>query len=111
MARDVESAVEMEPPPQLSLLITQTEIWFGTSVGERVHFRKNGDSHDIAALVEHLAAVRKQESFKTRNDVEVAAEDSVSYATVVEVVDALVKHHFTEWGLLDPYSLTVRFKE
>lgn len=52
----------------------------------------------------------RETKFKNRTDIEFSAEDAIDYGSAVQVVKLLQQSGFSEW-LMDPQSLSVRFKE
>lgn len=111
LGRDATKALDEEPPVNASILLTQNEIWVGLTLGDRRQIRSEGDSYDWQGLEEVLAEYREMPVFEGRSDIEVAAEDDVSYQDVINTMDYAIATDFRDIGFVDPQSLSVRFKE
>lgn len=111
LGRDATKALDEEPPVNASILLTQNEIWVGLTLGDRRQIRSEGDSYDWQGLEEVLTEYREMPIFEGRSDIEVAAEDDVSYQDVINTMDYAIATDFRDIGFVDPQSLSVRFKE
>lgn len=111
LGRDSIKALDEEPPVNASILLTQNEIWVGLTLGDRRQIRSEGDSYDWQGLEEVLTEYREMPIFEGRSDIEVAAEDDVSYQDVINTMDYAIATDFRDIGFVDPQSLSVRFKE
>jgi biopolymer transport protein ExbD len=94
-----------------SILITESELWIGHTLGERIQISREGESYDWAALDEKLKEFRAMPTLAGRSDIEVAAEDLVPYQAIVDTMDYAIGNQFRDVGLIDPQSLSVKFKE
>ncbi|HEY5938131.1 MAG TPA: AgmX/PglI C-terminal domain-containing protein [Kofleriaceae bacterium] len=102
-ARDVQFVGEDERI-HMSILVTEKEIWVGLS---RINEYQQIVGHDLTKLAETLAG-HKKSLFQDRTDIEVAGEDTVPYAKVVEVIEAATKAGFIDWSFHDPMGLSAR---
>jgi len=89
----------------LSLLVTQDRIWVGLSRVNEFQEIVRG-SAQLDKLAEVLRAHKASAFFAARADVELAADDNVSYGDVVGVIDTALKTGFTGWQLTTPKGLT-----
>ena len=94
-----------------SILVTENEIWVGLTVGDRRQIRKEGDAHDWAGVGTMLEDFKKLPTFAKRADIEIAADDEVTYQTIITAMDWAISSGFDDIGLVDPASLSVRFTE
>ena len=106
-----EIGLSGEPPQNISVLVTGNAIWVGSSDGARLLIKKEGDAHDLSSVTESLKEMREKPLFKARKDIELSAEDDVTYGNFVQIVKLAQDSGFSDWALMDPQSLTVRFKE
>jgi biopolymer transport protein ExbD len=111
LGREAEDVLQEEEPVTASILLTENEIWAGLSIGDRRQIRDTGDQHDWTGLGEVLAEFKEMPSFADRADIEVAAEDGVTYQAVITTMDTAVQAGFNDIGFVDVPSLTVKFKE
>jgi biopolymer transport protein ExbD len=114
LGRDATKEQDEEPPVNISVLLTQNEIWVGLTTGDRRQIRNEGGSYDWTALEETLQEYSEMPAFAgppMRTDIEIAAEDDVSYQTVINAMDYSIGVQFRDIGYVDPQSLSVRFKE
>ena len=72
---------------------------------------KEGGDYDWEALNDELKALRELPVLKDRSDIEIAAEDTVQYQTVITTMDYAIANQFRDVGFIDPASLSVKFKE
>ena len=104
-----------DDPPIVSLLLTEGEIWLGIApVGERTQIRNVNGSYDWVALQTALEEYREVPALAAsirRNEIEIAAEDTVVYQHVITAMDYSIGSEFVSIGYLDPASLSVRFTE
>ena len=91
---------------QLSVLVARGSLWVGLSTGERRHLAAD----DFAGLGDALAAFRADPVLRGRADVELAAEDGVTYQAVISAMDRAIAAGFTDVGFVDPASLSTRFE-
>lgn len=111
LGRDSEKALEEEIPVNASVLLTQNEIWIGLTTGDRRQIRNEGERYDWLALEQTLTEYREMPVFTGRKDIEIAAEDDVTYQDVINAMDYAVATGFNDIGFIDPQSLSVRFRE
>ncbi len=108
--RDPEQAIAAEPEPQLTVLVaTDKVIWIGTTAGDMIKLEAAADQ--MAKVEKALRDHKASAVFSKRADIELAAEDEVTYGAVVAVIDAAARAGFTRWMLYDPASASVRFKQ
>ena len=107
-----DSEQKTEPPVNLSVLVAEDGHWIGITTGQPRKIDKVGEEYNYEALAEALQYY-KQESgiFNERDDVEVAAEDTVDYQSVITTMDTAVAREFKGIRYVDPASLSVRFKQ
>ncbi|HUS63270.1 MAG TPA: AgmX/PglI C-terminal domain-containing protein [Kofleriaceae bacterium] len=109
-SRDAAQVVADAPVPQLSILVAADKtVWVGTTAGDVVKLAPAADQ--AAQLDKALRDHRASAAFASRADLEIAAEDEVTYGAVVAVIDAAARVGFTRWAVLDPASASVRFKQ
>ncbi|HET6610393.1 MAG TPA: biopolymer transporter ExbD [Kofleriaceae bacterium] len=114
LGREADKVLQEEPPPKASILITKSELWIGLTLGDRqqiLNNNENPDPHDYDALLEVLKSYKEMPVFAERYDIEIAAEDEVTYQNVINTMDRAVISGFTDVGFVDPASLSVKFKE
>lgn len=114
LGRDAVKEQEEEPPVNISVLLTENEIWVGLTTGDRRQIRNEGGGYDWSALEETLEEYRDMPVFlgpPMRTDIEIAAEDAVTYQNVINAMDYSIGTQFRDIGYVDPTSLSVRFKE
>jgi len=104
-----------DQPPNISVLISQDSVWvgYGTVTGGPVDTRqlkKKADGYDMEALGVVLMDYKRGE-FATRRDIEIAAEDKVTYEDIIDAMDVTVGVGFDDVGFIEPGSLTLRFKQ
>ena len=104
-----------DPPPVISVLIQADMMYVGVSrlAVDPVQVRKNPDgNYDWPTFENALIALKKEEAFAERNDIEIAAESTsvapVKYDHVIQAMDLAVKVGFTGVGLSEPTSLSWR---
>ena len=109
-----------------SVLIQKDQIWVGLSrindfrriprqttgsSGSDVRDDEAGtsdDGYDWQELGKVLAEHKQSAHFAGREDIEIAAEDEVSYQTIVSAMDVAVAAGFGDVGLADPNALSAR---
>ncbi len=114
LGRDSTKQQDEEPPVNISVLLTENEIWVGLTTGDRRQIRNEGDKYDWQSLEETLKEYREMPVFAgppARSDIEIAAEDAVTYQKVITAMDVSIGPSFRDIGYVDPTSLSVRFKE
>ena len=101
--------------PMISVLLTEKEIYVGLSPGPGVTPDKTqisnlegGTKYDWVALGEALKVYREMDEFKERDDIEIAAEDGVTYQDIVTAMDWSIGFQFENIGYVDPTSLSVK---
>ncbi|HJL19139.1 MAG TPA: biopolymer transporter ExbD [Sandaracinaceae bacterium LLY-WYZ-13_1] len=87
---------EMDPPtdlPQpLMVRVSHDGFTLSTALGDEVEIPKVEDAYDLTALREHLSARRRLDPNRTQ--ALVSADDGVTYAQVMDTMDALAGHGF-----------------
>jgi biopolymer transport protein ExbD len=94
-----------------SILVTENEVWIGQTLGDRRQIAKAGTEYDWEALNEALKEYRENPVLKERFDIEIGAEDKVSYQSIITAMDYAIANQFRDVGFVDPQSLSVKFKE
>ncbi len=114
IGRDSEKMLQEEPPANVSLLLTKEDVWIGVSglQGERRQIKNLGEAqYDWAGVEEVLVEFKEDARFLRRQDIELAAEDEVSYEIIIGGMDSAIASGFRDVGFVDPQSLSVRFKQ
>jgi biopolymer transport protein TolR len=112
LGRDAEEVLQEEEPVTASILVTENEIWAGLSLGDRRQIRNpSAEEHDWDGLEEVLTEFKEMSAFDGRADIEVAAEDRVTYQALISTMDTAIVAGFNDIGFVDPASLTVKFHE
>jgi biopolymer transport protein ExbD len=111
LGRDAEKELNTENKVYASILVTQSELWVGQTLGDRRPIPKLGEDYDWEALDEVLKEYRNLPVLQGRSDIEVAAEDLVPYQAVIDTMDYAIANDFRDVGFIDPQSLSVKFKE
>jgi biopolymer transport protein ExbD len=112
LSREENKEMKEEMPVKASLLVTESEVWIGLSVGDRQRIPKNGDRYDWKLLEDSLKQLHDSPVWEKKlPDLEIAAEDKVDYQTIVTAMDVATSAEFKDLGFVDPGSLSVKFKE
>lgn len=112
IGRDAEKVLQEEPPPNASILLTSQEIWVGTTLGDRQQIRHLGEGQpDWEGLSKVVVEFKESATFSTREDIEIGAENDVNYQQIITAMDTAIAAGFPDIGLVDPQSLSVRFKQ
>jgi len=114
IGRDSEKMLQEEPPANISVLLTKEDIWVGVSgiTGERRQIKNVSDNEpDWPGVEEVLSELKEDARFIRRQDIELAAEDEVSYEQIIAGMDSAIATGFRDVGFVDPQSLSVRFKQ
>ena len=112
IGRDAEQMLEEEPPVNASILLTNTEVWVGLTIGDRRQIQNRAPGQfDWLGLEEVLREYRDMAFFDDRQDIEIAAEDDVEYNQIIGAMDRAIATGFPDVGFVDPQSLSVRFKQ
>ena len=114
IGRDSEKMLQEEPPANVSLLLTKEDIWVGVSglEGDRRQIKNLSDAqYDWPGVEEVLVELKEDARFLRRQDIELAAEDEVSYEMIIAGMDSAIASGFRDVGFVDPQSLSVRFKQ
>jgi biopolymer transport protein ExbD len=108
VARSEDTPTQPNEEIQASILIQESTIWVGLSrINEFRQVKKEGEEYDWAALREVLVE-HKENHFKERESIEIAAEDSIPYQSIISVMDTAIDAGFKDVGLADPASLSAR---
>lgn len=109
VAREASEALTDNEQVRASILIQENTIWVGLSrINEFRQIKKEGEDYNWAALREVLTEHKSLPYFAEREDIEVAAEDDITYQTIISVMDTAVDAGFIDVGLADPSSLSAR---
>ena len=92
-----------ERPPPISVLVTPDALWVGSSLLDA----RRVDS--LTDLEQRLVRYKQSSSYANRRDIEVAAEDTVDYKTLIATLDSAIASGFDAVQVVDPPSLTTRF--
>ncbi len=114
IGRDSEKMLQEDPPANISLLVTKEDVWVGVSglQGDRRQIKNLGEAqYDWAGVEEVLVELKEDARFLRRQDIELAAEDEVSYEIIIAGMDSAIASGFKDVGFVDPQSLSVRFKQ
>jgi hypothetical protein len=101
-------------PPKISILIQPDVIYVGvTSLAiDPVVSKKTNGEYDWSLVENALVALRKEEAFDGRKDIEIAAEsvigNPVPYKDIITTMDIASKTGFDGVGLSEPSSLSWR---
>lgn len=101
-------------PPKISVLIQADVIYVGvTSLAiDPVVSKKTNGEYDWTLVENALTALRKEEAFDGRKDIEIAAESTaqaqVQYKDIIKTMDIASKTGFDGVGLSEPSSLSWR---
>ena len=96
-----------------SVLITENDIWVGLSrVQDFRQIKKEGDDYNWKLLEDTLGEHKKSSFLAPPNPwfqtIEIGAEDTVSYQSIIDTMDAAIRVGFRDVGLSDPQSLTAK---
>jgi biopolymer transport protein TolR len=100
-----------EDPVRASILIQDNTIWVGLSrINDFRQIKKEDEDYNWPALKELLEEHRQSTYFTNpdREDIEIAAEEQISYQTIISVMDTAIAAGFIDVGLADPASLSAR---
>ncbi|RMH42986.1 MAG: biopolymer transporter ExbD [Deltaproteobacteria bacterium] len=114
IGRDAEKMLDEEPPANISVLLTKEDMWVGVSglQGDRQQIKNLGEGqYDWEAFEKVLGELKQDARFSRRQDIELAAEDEVSYENIIAAMDSAIASGFRDVGYVDPQSLSVRFKQ
>ena len=111
LGKDATKQVDEDIKIYSSILLTGNEIWVGLTVGDRRQISNTADGYDWGSLEDALEEYKDMPAFEARTDIELAAEDDVTYQAVVDAMDRAVVKGFRDIGFVDPSSLSVKFKE
>jgi len=111
LGKDAQTEIDEIIKVHASILITENQIFVGLTVGDRREIRNDGGTYDWQGLEDTLNGFKEMPVFADRQDIEIAAEDNVSYQTVISAMDTAIAAEFKDIGFVDPQSLSVKFKE
>jgi len=106
-ARNGQPAVGDDERVVLSVLVTKDQIWIGVSrINEFLQIAHDAGQAEklVATLKEHKASA----FFADRADIEIAADDDVTYGDVLAVIAKAREVGFFDWQLTDPAGLAAR---
>ncbi len=112
VGRDAEKNMPTEKPLNISMLVAKDQVWLGTTAGDLRQIKKEGDDYKWSELADTLNEFKTSiVVFKDREDIELAAEDGVTYQTIISAMDTAIHKGFKDVGFVDPNSLSVKFKQ
>ncbi len=112
ISRSAEKPLQEDIPKNISILVTEAEIWAGTTLDAPLRIPMlSEEKHDWGMLAETLQEIKASPVFAGKLDIEVAAEDAVPYQAVVYAMDVAIESEFPNVGYMDPRSLSVKFRE
>jgi biopolymer transport protein ExbD len=101
--------------PYVSVLVATDSVWVGISTGDRTQIKKLAQDYDWESVRTKLAELKgligNDSAGNPREDIEVAAEDGVTYQQIIAAMDNAMDKGFKDVGFTDPASLTVKFKQ
>ncbi|ACY14356.1 ExbD/TolR family protein [Haliangium ochraceum] len=108
VGRVTQENLDVEETIRASILIQESTIWVGLStIGDFRQIKRDGEEYNWPALREVLEE-HKEAHFSDREDIEVAAEDDITYQSIISVMDVAIDSGFKDVGLADPASLSAR---
>lgn len=108
VSRSADTSLQPEETIFASILIQESTIWVGlSSIGDFRQIKRDGEEYNWSDLRE-LLEEHKTAHFADREDIEVAAEDDITYQTIISVMDTAIDAGFKDVGLADPASLSAR---
>ncbi|HEX7703636.1 MAG TPA: AgmX/PglI C-terminal domain-containing protein [Kofleriaceae bacterium] len=106
-ARNGHPAIGDDEHVVLSVLVAKDQIWIGVSRINEFQQITHG-----AGQAEKLVATLKEQKasafFADRSDIEIAADDDVTYGDVLAVIAKAREVGFIDWQLTDPAGLAAR---
>ena len=112
IGRDAEKVLQEEIPVNASILLTKNEYWVGLTINDMRQIKNPEENrYDYDGLAEVLKEYKEMPVFSQREDIEIAAEDDVSYEHIIATMDLAIAAGFRDIGFVDPQSLSVRFKQ
>lgn len=103
-AGEGKDPLDDDPPPRISMLVTADATWVGTSVGDMERL-------DDAAALDAALRRHKAGALAKVRDIEIGAEDAVTYDVLVAAMDSAIATGFDGVQVVDPPALSVRFRE
>lgn len=92
-----------------SVHVTDDAIWVGLSrINEFQKIDKVAGEHNWTALASVLKNHKQRSYFVDRDDIEVAADDAVTYQNLIAAIDTAVASGFASVGVTDAHSLSAR---
>jgi biopolymer transport protein ExbD len=109
ISRQAEKTLTEEEPVKASILLQEELIWVGLSrVNDFRQIPKENGEYNWTALAETLEEHKGSAYFADRQDIEIAAEDSIPYQVIISTMDVAIASGFIDVGLADPASLSAR---
>jgi biopolymer transport protein ExbD len=100
------------PPVEMSVLIANDGFWLGTTATPPEKIDKMGEDYNWAALEERLQWYKADSGhFLEKDNIQIAAEDKVTYQTIITAMDTSIAKKFLGVQFMDPAALSVRFKQ
>ena len=105
--------LDEEEHVKCSILITENDIWVGLSrVQDFRQIKKEGDAYNWKLLEDTLTEHKKSSFLAAPNPwfqtIEIGAEDTVTYQSIITTMDTAIKVGFKDVGLSDPTALTAK---
>ncbi|MFT3691597.1 MAG: AgmX/PglI C-terminal domain-containing protein [Kofleriaceae bacterium] len=88
-----------------TITLSKDNLWFGIS---RVNEFSEADGRDWSKFESMLKDAKASAFFSDRPDIEIGADDDVSYGDVLHAIDLAKKIGFTQWKVYIPEALTAR---
>ena len=109
ISRQCDPWCEEDEPVNASVHVTNDAIWIGLSrINDFQKIEKVAGEHDWKSLRTALDEYKQAEYFSQRRDIEVAADDSVTYQNLIATIDVAVAAGFADVGVTDPAGLSAR---
>lgn len=109
VSRTPSDSLMEEELVQASILIQESTIWVGLSrINDFRQIKKEGEDYNWPALREVLVEHKGSTYFEDRDSIEIAAEEQITYQTIISVMDTAISAGFLDVGLADPASLSAR---
>lgn len=108
IARTAETLQE-EETVKASLLIQDNVVWVCISrINDIRRIEKAGEEYNWKELLDVLTEHKKSSYLADRQDIEIAAEDKITYQAIISAMDTSIAAGFIDVGLADPASLSCR---
>jgi hypothetical protein len=94
---------------EAAIHITPTDIWIGTSIGDRWQITNTSKGRDWQSLARVLGEFRESPRWEYHPYIQLAADDSIAYGEILTTVDLAVAAEFTEISYREPANLGIHF--